>query len=242
MMKTEKIPHKATVKDENGIRQSEGQAPEATVKHEEEGQSLGIMINSETEGQKDKDEDHESFKVLEKGDIFFFYRHRVNDARAHGIHDVARSFIVLRPASSQTVSVAKNSSTGFGATFRLLVVPKKVLPTFGGMKEMGFVEKAQITLKELQDTFIAGFDYETQSYGTRTMPEAKLYAKGVYTITLAHRGSYLDYILTEPKKPGPVQDDFGLHERGSWLVQSKNPKVLSPPSVSLSDSPDYPER
>jgi hypothetical protein len=130
----------------------------------------------------------------------------------------------------------------FGTRFRLLVVPKKVLPKSGQIKEMGFVEKAGITLNELQKTFVAGGEYETQTHGARTVPEAKLYAKGVYAITSAQRSSDLSYILTNPKRLGPVQEDFGLRARGSWLVQSKNPKRSSPASVSLPKGPEHPER
>jgi hypothetical protein len=106
------------------------------------------------------------------------------------------------------------------------VVPKKVLPKSGRIKEMGFVEKAGITLNELQKTFVAGGEYETQTHGARTVPEAKLYAKGVYAITSAQRSSDFSYILTNPKRLGPVQEDFGLRARGSWLVQSKTRSVL----------------
>lgn len=104
------------------------------------------------------------------------------------------------------------------------------------------MEKAGITLNELQKTFVAGGEYETQTHGARTVPEAKLYAKGVYAITSAQRSSDLSYILTNPKRLGPVQEDFGLRARGSWLVQSKNPKRSSPASVSLPKGPEYPER
>lgn len=237
------MSNKPVQQDENRwLRSSEDKAHGLKVKHEE-GDSLETMVDSVTESHRYRQRDTTSgpVNIVEKGHIFFFFRHRVDVARARGIEDIARSFIVLRPASSETASDVKNGSLGFGATFRLLAVPKKVLPNFGGMKEMGFVEKAHVTLNELLETFIAGKDYETKTHGSRTIPEAKLYAKGVYTITSALQCSYLAYILTDPKKLGPVQEDFGLHERGSWIVQSKNPKVFSPPSVSLQDSPDYPE-
>lgn len=237
------MPNKATQQDENkALEPSEDKAPGATVKHEEEDDSQETMADSVAEGQGSKERNTTgSINIVEEGRIFFFFRHRVDVARARGIEDVARSFIVLRPASSETAPDVKNGSLGSGATFRLLAVPKKVFPKSGGAKEMGFVEKAHVTLKELQETFIAGKDYESKTHGARTIPEAQLYAKGVYTITTTLHSSYLAYILTDPKKLGPVQEDFGLHERGSWLVQSKNPKVFSPPSVSLRDSPDYPE-
>lgn len=236
------MSNKPAQQDENKrLRSSEDKAHGPTVKHEED-DSLEAMVEPVTESHRYRQKGTTGpVNIVEKGQIFFFFRHRVGVAKARGIEDVARSFIVLRPASSETTSDIKNGSLGFSATFRLLAVPKKVLPNFGGMKEMGFVQKAHITLKELQETFIAGTDYATKTYGSRTIPEAKLYAKGVYTITSTLHCSYLSYILTDPKKLGPVQEDFGLHERGSWLVQSKNPKVFSPPSVSLRDSPDYPE-
>jgi hypothetical protein len=36
--------------------------------------------------------------------------------------------------------------------------------------------------------------------------------------------SHIAYILTIPTELGDVQEDFGLQERGSWIVQSKSPK------------------
>jgi hypothetical protein len=104
------------------------------------------------------------------------------------------------------------------------------------------VEKAGITLEELQATFIAGLNYETETRASRTKPNARLFARGVYSITSAQHGSYLAYLLIDPEHIGPVQKDFGLQERGRWLVHSKNPKVSSPPSFSLSNNPRYPRR
>lgn len=107
---------------------------------------------------------------------------------------------------------------------------------------MGFVEKAGQTMKELQENFIAGEKYETSTRGERTVPEAKPYAEGVYAITSTKRASHLAYILTIPGEIGPLQEDFGLHARGSWIVQSKNPKYPGPSSAQLPKDPEYPER
>ncbi|GMG17149.1 unnamed protein product [Aspergillus oryzae] len=108
--------------------------------------------------------------------------------------------------------------------------------------DMGFVEKAGQTMKELQENFIAGEKYETSTRGERTVPEAKPYAEGVYAITSTKRASHLAYILTIPGEIGPLQEDFGLHARGSWIVQSKNPKYPGPSSAQLPKDPEYPER
>ena len=107
---------------------------------------------------------------------------------------------------------------------------------------MGFVEKTGQTMKELQENYLSGEKYETSTRGERTVPEAKLYAEGVYAITSTKRASHLAYILTIPGEVGPLQEDFGLHARGSWIVQSKNPKYPGPSSAQLPKDPEYPER
>jgi hypothetical protein len=185
-----------------------------------------------------------AFKTLEKGIIYFFYRSRVDvgSVGTCGVHDVARTFIVLRPNPCKETLDQQDRTYRFGDKFRLIVVPKKVLPQTPYMREMGFVEKAGITLEELRGSFIAGVNYETQTRGSRTVPEARLYARGVYSITSAQHGSYLNYFLTHPEHIGPVQTDFGLQKRGRWLVQSKNPDASSPISVNLPHKPKYPKR
>lgn len=233
----------------NGFDQKHREASEPTVKFEE---TLLFSEEHEKKSLRDKipvtdvpkylGQDIKSFKTLERGLIYFFYRSHVDVLGARGINDVARSFIVLRPTPGEPASIQSDTSTELGTKFRLLVVPKKVFPTSGRVKEMAFVEKAGINLKELEKDLIAGAEYKTQTYGSRVMPDATLFAKGIYTITSAQRNSYLSYILTNPGTLGPVQQDFGLRARGSWLVQSKNPQLSSPSSVSLPKGPNYPER
>lgn len=57
------------------------------------------------------------------------------------------------------------------------MVPTKVFPSSSRMKDMGFVEKAGINLKELQETLITELHYDTKSYGARAVPEARMFAK-----------------------------------------------------------------
>jgi hypothetical protein len=71
-----------------------------------------------------------ALKTLEKGIIYFFYRSQVNVASTGtcGISDVARSFIVLRPSPRRLALDQQDGPHRFGERFRLMVVPKKVLP------------------------------------------------------------------------------------------------------------------
>ncbi|KAB8073693.1 hypothetical protein BDV29DRAFT_201697 [Aspergillus leporis] len=179
--------------------------------------------------------------ILEKGVIYFFYRPRVNVSEAHSVDDVARSFIVLRPTPLGAALDETQGSLEAGAKCRLMMLPKKKFPTTGRERDMGFVEKAGQTMKELRENFIAGEKYETSTRGERTVPEAKPYAEGVYAITSTKRASHLAYILTIPGEIGPLQEDFGLHARGSWIVQSKNPKYPGPSYAQIPNDPEYPE-
>ncbi|KAL2835053.1 hypothetical protein BDW59DRAFT_2589 [Aspergillus cavernicola] len=180
--------------------------------------------------------------ILEKGMIYFFYRGRVNVQEAHSIQDVARSFFVLRPTPLGAALDHEQGEMDTGAKCRLLMLPKKKYPISGKDREMGFVEKSGTSIKQLQESFIAGGSYETSTRGIREAPEAKPYAEGVYAITSTKRATHLVYHITLPEKPGEIQGDFGLGERGSWLLQSKNPKFPGPPNARLPKEPEFPKR
>jgi hypothetical protein len=187
-------------------------------------------------------EDVVSSNVIEKGIIYFFYRPRVNVQEAHGVGEVARSFVVLRPTPRGAILDHAQGPMEAGSACRLLVLPKKKFPTSAKERDMGFVEKAGKSMKELDESFVAGGTYETSTRGERTVQEAKPYAEGVYAIISEMRSSHLVYILTVPEEIGDIQKDFGLRDRGSWIVQSKNPKYPGPPYARLPKEPEYPEQ
>ncbi|RAL10796.1 uncharacterized protein BO97DRAFT_435677 [Aspergillus homomorphus CBS 101889] len=179
--------------------------------------------------------------ILEKGIIYFFYRSRVNVTDPQSVDDVARTFIVLRPTPLGATLDANQGSVDTGAKCRLMALPKKRFPTSGRERVMGFVEKSGQSMKALQESFIAGDHYDTATQGERTVPEARPYAEGVYAITSTKRTSHLAYVLTIPDHIGTLQEDFGLRARGSWVVQSKNPKHPGPSYAQLPKGPEYPD-
>ena len=65
------------------------------------------------------DDDMIEPEVLERGDIFFLYRPRVEEEHPSSLADVQRFFIVLRPEG--------------GKKLRLLAVGRKRLPDVGGL-------------------------------------------------------------------------------------------------------------
>lgn len=207
---------------------------------EQEGKRAADEVESGVQKSQEREEAVPS-NILEKGVIYFFYRPRVNVSEPHSVDDVARSFVVLRPTPLGATLGQAQGSLEAGAKCRLMLLPKKKFPTSGRERDMAFVEKVGQTMKELQENFIAGEEYQTSTRGERSVPEAKPYAEGVYAITSTKRASHLAYILTVPAEVGPLQEDFGLHARGSWIVQSKNPKYPGPSFAQLPKDPEYPE-
>ncbi|KAJ5306184.1 hypothetical protein N7508_005199 [Penicillium antarcticum] len=179
--------------------------------------------------------------ILEKGFIYFFFRPRVNIEEPHGIEDIARNFFVLRPTPLGAKFDHGQGPVAKDAQCRLMILPKKKFPTSGRERYMGFVEKSGQSMQALHEKFIAGKTYQTKTMGERHTEEATPYAEGVYAITSTPRASHLAYILTIPAELGAVQEEFGLYERGSWLVQSKNPKYPGPPIGQLPKDPEYPQ-
>ncbi|CAG8922151.1 unnamed protein product [Penicillium salamii] len=182
-----------------------------------------------------------SSNILEKGFIYFFFRPRVDVEDPHSIGDVARSFFVLRPTPLGAEFDNDQGPVDKGAQCRLMMLPKKKFPTSSKERDMGFVEKAGQSMQALQENFMAGKTYQTATMGERHTEEARPYAEGVYAITHTPRASHLAYVLTIPSELGALQEDFGLRERGSWLVQSKNPKFPGPPIGQLPQNPEFPE-
>ena len=223
--------------------------------HQPEGETTKTDDTSQTEQQEPKPEvsqepfngavdptereDETPASILEKGIIYFFFRGRVGIDDPSSISDIARSYMVLRPLPHG--ARLGEGEIGDAGNCRLLALPKKVLPVSGRDRFMVFVEKTQMSFKDLKDTFLSASDYTTKTAGTRHTPAATPVGEGIYAITTTGRESHLAYILTIPAELSEVQQDVGLRERGSFITSTKNPKYPGPANASLPRGPDYPK-
>ncbi|GAB1582771.1 hypothetical protein PPNSA23_27140 [Phyllobacterium phragmitis] len=97
--------------------------------------------------------------VLEAGDIFFFYRPRVEEESPAGLRDVQRFGMVLRPRSGEKV--------------RQMVVGQKRLPAAERHERYwGFVEAVASSARDIEKN-LRGEVYETKTRGERTEPAAR---------------------------------------------------------------------
>jgi hypothetical protein len=177
--------------------------------------------------------------VIEKGIIYFLTRGRVGIEAPDSVQDLQRTYFVLRP-------IPIGAKIGEGAVEdskanRLFALPKKVLPKSGNDRFMAFVEKSQVSMKELKDEVFKATEYETKTLGTRVTPHISPIGEGVYAITQTGRNSHLVYMLTIPEKPEEVQEALGLREKGSFILSLKNPNSKGPAYASLPEKPDFPQ-
>jgi len=144
----------------------EAMADESKVKEaarEEAQKSEQIASNKDSLIEDSKREAVMPSSILEKGIIYFFFRGRVNIDEPHGVEDIARSYIVLRPLPIGTKLGEEPLEDAGNA--RLLVLPKKVLPKSKRDRFLVFVEKHGSSVKDLKETFVAGNDYATKTSG-----------------------------------------------------------------------------
>ncbi|KAF2088518.1 tetrapyrrole biosynthesis, uroporphyrinogen III synthase, partial [Saccharata proteae CBS 121410] len=177
--------------------------------------------------------------ILEKGIIYFFTRSRVGIDDPEGASDIQRSYFVLRP-------IPKGAKLGDGTidelnNNRLFALPKKVLPKSPNDRFMAFVEKAQTTVKDLKESFFAGTGYQTQTAGSRQQHPVMPIGEGVYALTQTGRNTHLAYMLTVPSELGEVQEEMGLHTKGSFVMSVKNPERPGPANAQLDQKPDWPK-
>lgn len=174
----------------------------------------------------------ETATILEKGLIYFFVRPRVSTPHPTSLTDIARSYFILRP----TDATAGPKPT---APSRLCVVPKKVLPTSGRQRWIGFVEKGHEPYRQAVGEDLAGREYETKTMGERRVPDAIPAGEGIYALTHSRWVTYLVYILTEPRELGEVQRGLGLKERGYFTISTRNPVYPAPKGVGFPQNAKY---
>src|SRR5438552_18481608 len=95
-------------------------------------------------------------EVVEHGDIYFFYRPKVDTDEAEGLEDVQRFHIVLRPHQKQL--------------FRLVTVGRKRLPDIGEHERTwGVVDLIAKSARDIELP-LREQAYEARTRGERTRP------------------------------------------------------------------------
>jgi hypothetical protein len=147
--------------------------------------------------------------ILERGDLFFFYRPRVAADRVADLRDVQRFFLVLEPDGTEL--------------FRRLVVGQKRLPDPSSHERTwAFVAEVAARPEELRGAFERRV-YDTKTGGTRVQPEARAAGEARYAIVQHDGHTHLAYALELPRRRGEVQKALGIEREASFIAAVRNP-------------------
>lgn len=169
--------------------------------------------------------------VLERGNIYFFYRPRVEQVSAQSIEEIQRFFIILSPHGRRR--------------YRLIVVGRKKLPEVESHRDRGwgFVGKVSQRAEDIEND-LAAVEYSTRTSGERHLAPARPAGEGVYALVRHGDHTHLAFALELPEHPGEVQHDLNIPEEGSYIIAVKNPEQPAPPGVGLAEDeqPELPLR
>ncbi|WP_413804577.1 hypothetical protein [Streptomyces sp. OE57] len=157
--------------------------------------------------------------VIERGDIYFVYRPRVERERVHGVGEVQRLFMILQPSHD------KRS--------RRLVIGRKHLPRPEEHERFwGFVDEVAERPEAVAED-LGRRRYDTQTRGARTQPEARPAGEGRYALVRHGDHTHLTYELELPEQPGDVQEELTIEPEASYIIAVKNPEAGTPAGASL---------
>lgn len=169
-------------------------------------------------------------EVIEIGDIYFFYRPKVNAEEISSIDDVQRFYLVLMPDHREKG--------------RLFLVGKKRLPEITKGKPKSTAREWMMnsltgSADKIRDEF-KPVVYDTKTRGEQEQGEAIPAGEGRYALFERKGSSRLGYKLFEPKKPGKAQQELGILPEASFVISVRNPNIDVPGFPN--DKPDFPGR
>ncbi len=167
-------------------------------------------------------------KILEQGDIYFFYRPKVrskdeNKYTPRGIDDVQQFYIILKPENDNH--------------YRLLIIGKKRLPkATKHQKYWAYIDLITTKKDELLNALKA-MNYETKTRGERFKPATRPCGEGIYCIVKHGSNTYLPYKLELPKKTGEVQRELNIEPESSYIISIKNQAITPTQSGKAASFP-----
>ncbi|KAG8380285.1 hypothetical protein BUALT_Bualt07G0177400 [Buddleja alternifolia] len=201
-------------------------------------------------------------EIQERGEIFMFYRPKVEKEEAHGAEDVQRLYLVLRPESGEREVEEKQQDPQCGggggggneqiniekqpALLRFIVMGRKSLPDPSKKSTpcWGFVEMVTTNIEDVKDA-LKGEEYETATRGRRHKPDSRAVGEGIYRIlrhiinpaagsSSSRMHTHLVYKLEYPVPPQLGSTDQGRHhEDGGEQEQGPQEALNIAPQASF---------
>jgi hypothetical protein len=173
-----------------------------------------------------------SSKIIEQGDIFFFYRPKVGTEEVQDLDDVQRFYMITVPEEN--------------TKYRLFLIGQKQLPEIVEGKSTSEEKNWALnilttsSLKDIENELMPA-EYTTETRGKRRLAAAVPAGEGKYVIAKHDNHTELAYILELPETPGPTQREFEIKKEASYIISVKNPEVKVPGFTAFSSEDRKPE-
>jgi hypothetical protein len=165
---------------------------------------------------------------LERGNIYFFYRPRVDLDEVRSLDDVQRLLFVLHVDGTHRL--------------RELIIGTKHLPVpESHERAWAFVARVSDRAEDLRAE-LRQRTYETKTRGERRQPPARPAGEGRYVIAGHDGHCHLAYVLELPPELGEAQRAMRIEREASYVVAVRNPDAPAPPGIGHTRlTPDLPE-
>lgn len=201
----------------------------------------GKSDNNPDKNSQNSNQGHDETQVLEKGDIFFFYRPKVGSEKVEDITDIRRFFMLTVPSTSEDKDGKnKDKEKRDKIFYRLFVIGKKSLPE---------IRETEARRSERYWAKVGGIFTSPQELSKELLSDefrqgdmARPVGEGKYAIVKHRDHAELAYILELPKEPGKAQEELGIEKEASYIVSVINPKIPVPKDFpSVEQPPQYPK-
>ena len=188
--------------------------------------------------------DNKNDRFIESGDIFFFYRPKIDTKEVKDIEDVQRFYMVIYN------DINKNKNTNKNKKYRFFLLGSKKMPEIvegkSGSEERNWALNILTTSNadEIHNELLLPAEYTTKTRGKRRIAAAQPAGEGKYSIIRHDGHTELAYILKIPEVPGPTQTEFEIKKEASYIVSVKNPEIFIPGYDAFSKKdrkPNYPK-
>jgi hypothetical protein len=193
---------------------------------------------------KSDSNNYDSKRFIETGDIFFFYRPKIDTKEVKDIEDVQRFYMVT------CNDINKNTNKNKNKKYRLFMLGSKKMPEIlegkSGSEERSWALNILTTSNAdvIHNELLLPVEYTTKTRGKRRLSAAQPAGEGKYSIIRHDGHTELGYILEIPEDPGPIQTEFEIKKEASYIVSVKNPEIFIPGYDAFSKKdrkPNYPK-
>jgi len=188
---------------------------------------------------------YDSERVIESGDIFFFYRPKIDTEEVHDIDDVQRFYMI----TCKDINV-DDGNKNRNKNYRLFMLGSKKMPEIverkSGSEERNWALNILTSSNpdKIHNELLIPAEYTTKTRGKRRVSPAQPAGEGKYSIIRHDGHTELAYILEIPENPGRTQLEFEIKKEASYIVSVKNPEIFIPGYAAFSKKdkkPDYPK-